>query len=70
MDRPITCSTKGIPIRSLTRSPVRGIFSIQRLHDLAGMQNALRTRNLQQFGFLANSLSPAPQSTDWSPTGS
>jgi len=58
------------PIRGLTRSPVRGIFSSQRLHDFKGMQNALRTRDLQQFDYLANSLSPAPQSTDWPLTGS
>jgi hypothetical protein len=29
-------STKGIHICGLTRSPVRGIFSIERLHDLIG----------------------------------
>ena len=58
------------PIRGLTWSPVRGIFSSQRLHDFIGVQNALRTRDLQQFGYSANSLSSAPQSTDWSLTGS
>jgi hypothetical protein len=60
-------SAKSIPIRGLTRSPVRGIFSSQRLHDLVGMQDAVRARDLQH---LANSLSSAPQRTDWSLTGS
>ena len=58
------------PIRGLTRSPVRGIFSSQGLHDFRDMQDALRTRDLQQFGYSANSLGSAPQSTDWSLTGS
>jgi hypothetical protein len=45
MDGPMTSFAKGIPIRGLARSPVRGIFSIQRLHDL-GMQGAVRAQGL------------------------
>ena len=70
MDRRLLVSIEGIPIRHFTQSPVRGIFSNQRLHDLVGMLNALRTRDLQQFGYLANGPSSVPQSTDWSLTGS
>jgi hypothetical protein len=40
----LPASTMGIPIRGLTRSPVRGIFSIQGLHDLVGAKNATSTR--------------------------
>jgi hypothetical protein len=69
MDR-FLVSTKSISVRGLAQSPVRGIFSIQRLRDLVGMQNAMRARALQQFGYLANSLSSVPKSTDWSLTRS
>ena len=69
--RPILspAASNGILIRGLTRSPIQGIVSTQRLHDLVGMQDAIPTRDLQQFGYLANSLCSVPRSADCSPTG-
>jgi hypothetical protein len=46
VDGPIACSTRGIPNRGLTRSPVRGIFSNKRLLDIVDMQDAVRARDL------------------------
>jgi hypothetical protein len=62
-------STNGILIRGLTRSPIQGIVSTRRLHDLLSMQEAIPTRDLQQFGYLANSLCSVLRSADCSPTG-
>jgi len=41
----LSASTKNIPIHGLSRSPVRGIFSILRLHDL-GMQGVVPAQGL------------------------